>query len=605
MSTNPPVPPVRGRLRLRVGAILASHWLPLGVAIVGMALAVPSVFCALFGDDYYHWAAITGEAAYWGGGQSPREAFVFLDGPEQTHRMMDTGFMPWWAYPDMKAAFWRPLTVLTHRLDYRLWPKQPWIMHVHSIAWYGAMLVVVAWMYRRLMPVAWVAGLAALMYAIDDAHGMPIAFLANRNTLISVLFGMLALIAHDTWRRGGRRWAAIAGPLMLLLSLLAKEEGVSTCAFVFAYAAVLDSGPRAKRVASLLPYVVVVIAWRVVWAQLGYGVANLGFYVDPLREPVRYLGAVIERVPYLLLGQWATPPAEMYIMENFVGATFIRAMWWAGVALAAGLCLLLYPLLRRDRLARFWTVGMLLSFVPACSTFPADRMLMFVGLGAMGLIAQLLAAAFGPVSDTVIPALRRRPARVACGFLIVMHLVLAPVAFPRRAKCPPGPKGAEKFLVRTPLDAGIVNQDVVILNPPSLLYATYFPLERRYAGLPAPRRVRFLGSGLARTTVHRPDEHSLVIGIDGGYINWSFERLFRDARFPMKVGDRVVLTGMTATVTAVTADGRPAEAEFRFDVPLEDASLRWLWWRDGEFAPFTPPAVGEQIELPPIVLRWS
>ena len=65
-----------------------------------------------------------------------------------------------------------------------------------------------------------------------------------------------------------------------------------------------------------------------------------------------------------------------------------------------------------------------------------------------------------------------------------------------------------------------------------------------------------------------------------------------------------VVTGMTATVTAITADGRPAEAAFRFDVPLEDAALRWLWWHDGEFRPFTPPAVGQTMEIPPAVLRW-
>jgi len=73
---------------------------------------------------------------------------------------------------------------------------------------------------------------------------------------------------------------------------------------------------------------------------------------------------------------------------------------------------------------------------------------------------------------------------------------------------------------------------------------------------------------------------------------------------PDAVGERVVLTGMTATVTAITADGRPAEAAFRFDVPLEDASLRWLWWQDGEFRPFTPPAVGQTLEIPAAVLRW-
>ena len=67
----------------------------------------------------------------------------------------------------------------------------------------------------------------------------------------------------------------------------------------------------------------------------------------------------------------------------------------------------------------------------------------------------------------------------------------------------------------------------------------------------------------------------------------------------MPLGQRVKLTGVTVEVTALTPDNRPAEATFSFDVPLEDPSLRWLFWEDGSFVPFTLPAVGKTVELPP------
>jgi len=61
--------------------------------------------------------------------------FAFFDGnPARTNRMMDVGFMPWWVYPGMRASFWRPLTVLTHLLDYRLC-RSAWLMHAQSLAW--------------------------------------------------------------------------------------------------------------------------------------------------------------------------------------------------------------------------------------------------------------------------------------------------------------------------------------------------------------------------------------------------------------------------------------------------------------------------------------
>ena len=65
----------------------------------------------------------------------------------------------------------------------------------------------------------------------------------------------------------------------------------------------------------------------------------------------------------------------------------------------------------------------------------------------------------------------------------------------------------------------------------------------------------------------------------------------------MSLGQKVQLTGMTVEITRMTGDNRPYEATFRFDVPLEDASLRWLQFKNGAFIPFTPPAVGQKITL--------
>ena len=54
---------------------------------------------------------------------------------------------------------------------------------------------------------------------------------------------------------------------------------------------------------------------------------------------------------------------------------------------------------------------------------------------------------------------------------------------------------------------------------------------------------------------------------------------------------------MTARVTALTADGRPAVATFRFDEPLESPSFVWLCFRGISFEPFVLPAVGQETEL--------
>jgi hypothetical protein len=67
---------------------------------------------------------------------------------------------------------------------------------------------------------------------------------------------------------------------------------------------------------------------------------------------------------------------------------------------------------------------------------------------------------------------------------------------------------------------------------------------------------------------------------------------------PFRPGDRVVLSDLEVRVTEVEPDGRAAEAEFRFDRPLEDSALVWKTWQGGSLAPFSLPAIGETRTLP-------
>ena len=82
---------------------------------------------------------------------------------------MDIGVFPWWTDPTLKAEFLQALTVLTHRLDYALWPDSPVLMHAQSLFWLGTAVAAVAVFYRRMLGPTGVAATAALLYAIDDA----------------------------------------------------------------------------------------------------------------------------------------------------------------------------------------------------------------------------------------------------------------------------------------------------------------------------------------------------------------------------------------------------------------------------------------------------
>ena len=74
--------------------------------------------------------------------------------------------------------------------------------------------------------------------------------------------------------------------------------------------------------------------------------------------------------------------------------------------------------------------------------------------------------------------------------------------------------------------------------------------------------------------------------------------MLRSPRARFAVGDHVDLTGLRIEVTAITPDGRPAEASFHFDLALDDPSLLLMQWSRRGYVPFTPPPPGGHVTLP-------
>ena len=178
--------------------------LPLFLSLLAVFLASPALWTGWQLDDLYHrWILLghpVGEGLLWSGW----ELFTFLDGEAaRTRHLMDLGLLPWWTLEDIRLAFWRPLAVLTHRVDYLLWPMSAAAMHVHSLLWFGAVVAAATVFYRRIFGGYGVAGLAALFFAVDDAHALPASWIANRNALLGTFFGLACLVAHHHWRSKG------------------------------------------------------------------------------------------------------------------------------------------------------------------------------------------------------------------------------------------------------------------------------------------------------------------------------------------------------------------------------------------------------------------
>jgi hypothetical protein len=226
-----------------------------------------------------------------------------------------------------------------------------------------------------------------------------------------------------------------------------------------------------------------------------------------------------------------------------------------------------------------------------------DRLLTFVGLGAFGLLVQFWHAVFAADSPRPQFVLWRMAAVPVAVLLVVPHVVLAPIVLSLRAAAPLAPRAViDPFYIRVPFDETIERQDLVVVNPPFPMFVGYCVLNYEHDGQPSLQAVRVRAPGLRPVTVKRTDEQTLEVTAHVGYLTLA-DRIFRNELHPLQVGEQVHLARMTATILAVTDDGRPQTVAFRFATPLEALSLRWLRFQAGEYVPWSPPSVGEDVTL--------
>ena len=587
------------RFRRFVGTWLIHRHLPLLLAVLAVLLVSPALVVGWQLDDHFHRLVMTRGA---GGNIGPMEAFSSLRGDAaENRRLTEWGVLPWWTPEDLRLAFFRPLSLLSASIDYRLWPSRPSLMHAHSLLWLGLGVAAAAVLYRRVMGRGAVAGIAALLFAMDDAHAIPAAWLANRNALLATFFGILCLLAHDRWRRGKAwRWA-VTGSVSLAAALASGELALATAGYLVAYALFLDGAGKSRSLASLLPYGGVLSAWAILYRWGGFGTAGSGLYIDPVRDPWEFFRAAVERVPFLLLGQWSPILADW---GPALSPGSARILWVVAVALIAVLVFAFGRQIAREREARFWCVGMCLSLIPIAATFPSNRLLLFVGLGAMPLLARFLAEVFSLDSPRPVGSSFRRGLAVG---LIGVHLVLAPLAAPVSAwSVTIFGEPMVRAITSLPEDPNLAKQDLVIVNAPDyLLFVSNIPTLLALEGRPLPRRVRGLAIAPSPVRVTRLDDRTVRVRIDKGLFSGMLGRLFRGEQRPMEPHQVIELDGMSATLVELGKGGSPVEVDYRFARVLEDPSLRWVRWSNGMFVPFALPVPSESIDLPPALSPWE
>lgn len=283
---------------------------------ISLFLGILTLTRGLQSDDYVHRAVMQNDSL--GTYEQLTHAFNLFD---------DVESRPWWFDEKLKVHFFRPLSALSHRLDYWFWPNTPELMHLHSVLWYVLLTLLCFLFFNRLFQERSIALIAGIIFCIDFSHFANVSWLANRNSLIAACLFVGTMYCYFMWRFEERRFSFyVASLLLFIASLLSSESSIAIVGIIFCFEVWHAKTNYEKQhhekqhykkneklqkinlfatvftplLATLCCYIIVAALWLVFYKNLGFGYENTNFYINPLGNIFSSLFILINKLPIYL-----------------------------------------------------------------------------------------------------------------------------------------------------------------------------------------------------------------------------------------------------------------------------------------------------------------
>jgi hypothetical protein len=599
----------------------ARYWSWVTLAIVcGVALRWGALNGSLLGDDWDHYAM---EVGIYPVPRALLDKYNFVArGPGEHARLLHSGRLPWWSDSDIQLAVWRPLSSALVHFDFGVLDAQhkPWRQHWHSLFWWVLLLGAVASLLAEVLPLpAAAAGL--LLYSMDDAHVLPIAWSANRSELVSIALVTWGLYAHVMARTRRVRGARAASLGLVALGLLAGEHGLAPLAYFVSFECASVDDSLRHRLRSLMPFAALTISYLAIRTGLGYAVTGSSFYIDPFAEPARYFVASLTRLPVLCadltLGWasdwWYREPAwrAALIRLGFVPARWLAMEHLRQIQVGLGVLTLagvgwFWMRTRRARVGmssqsvRWLLLGAVMSLLPMCAALPMSRLTVAAAIGFDAAFGYLLWRSLCIVARRA-PIIQRVAAAVCVALIVQLHAVRAAERSYAEVNYYAMRSHVEEDWVRAAeLDVpDLAHKHVIIVSARDWASQFVLPFVRHAHGLEMPASSEVLSA--ASDSPHeltRVAANVLELGlreqpVDPPFLLSVYRRqtsLFHDGEIiPSDRFDVAVLK---------TVAGEPTRLRFTFRSSLDDPRYVFLYPMPRGLVRLRLPRVGERVRLP-------
>lgn len=247
------------------------------------------------------------------------DGFYVVDNPNVHHGVNWTTIR--WAFSAFDRQNWIPLSFLSHALDYQLFGSDPAGHHLVNVIFHTLNVVLLFWVLKRATGATGRSYAVAALWALHPLNVEAVLWVAERKTVLSMMFFLLAIGAYEWYAREpreGRYWLVA---LLYALGLTAKAQIIT------------------------LP--VLLLLWDY-WPlqRIGFGFGTVpSAGTSTSRYPAKSLGfAIKEKIPLLVIGfvvalyaVWANGAARGHHWLPFTArlangifsyARYVRKLFW-------------------------------------------------------------------------------------------------------------------------------------------------------------------------------------------------------------------------------------------------------------------------------------
>ena len=136
-----------------------------------------------------------------------------------------------WAFTSFEVDNWHPLTWVSHALDWQLFGTNAAGHHYTSILFHAVNAVLLFLLLQSATGFTWRSLMVATLFALHPVNVESVAWVAERKTVLSMMFFLLAMLAYGWYaqRPSVQRYTSVG--LLFALGLMAKPQ-VITLPFV-------------------------------------------------------------------------------------------------------------------------------------------------------------------------------------------------------------------------------------------------------------------------------------------------------------------------------------------------------------------------------------